>query len=95
MAELEAPAVPAWDLGDRMRKSLRHAGIETQEMADYLGVSRTSVSNWLNGHNRPSKPAIRLWALRTGVPFAWLSDGLSAPGESGNLTFPTPLRRAA
>lgn len=81
-------AAPEWDLADRMRKSLRHAGgIEIQVMADYLGVSRATVSNWVNGHNRPNKPTLRVWAMRTGVPFAWLSDGATAPGESGNLTF--------
>lgn len=95
MAEQEAATVPEWDLGDRMRKSLRHAGVETQEMADYLGVSRTSVSNWINGRNRPSKPAMRLWAMRCGVSFAWLANGAGVSVGSGNLRFLTPLRAAA
>ena len=65
---------PEWDLPDRMRKALRHAGLQTQEMAEYLGVSRTSVSNWINGRNRPSRPALRLWAMRCRVPFSWLAE---------------------
>ena len=96
MGEMSVEQAPEWDLADRMRKALRHAGgIEIQEMADYLGVSRASVSNWVNGRNRPSKPTLRVWAVRCGVPFSWLAEGVSVPGESGNLTFPTELRRAA
>lgn len=82
--------VPQWDTADRMRKALRNAGIEGQEMAEYLGVSRTSVSNWINGRIAPSKQTMRLWALRCGVSFGWLT------GEgSGNLRFSTPLGAAA
>lgn len=74
MAEVET-AVPEWDAADRMRKSLRHAGVEVQEMAAYLGVSRASVGNWINGHNRPSRATMMLWALRCGVPAEWLMSG--------------------
>jgi transcriptional regulator with XRE-family HTH domain len=67
-----APTVPSWDLADRMRKALRHAGLGVAEIADYLDVSRTSVSNWINGRVMPSTQTLRLWSLRTGVPFDWL-----------------------
>lgn len=67
--------VPEFDLADRMRKGLRIAGMTVQEMADYLGVTRTTVSNWINGHVPPSKQTQRLWALRTGVDFDWLQTG--------------------
>jgi transcriptional regulator with XRE-family HTH domain len=77
---VEAPdgdRVPEWDVADRMRKSLRNAGMGVQEMADYLGVARNTVSTWINGRIEPSTQTLRLWALRTGVPFAWLRDGKS------------------
>ena len=67
------PAVPQWDVADRMRKSLREASIGVTEIADYLDVSRTSVSNWINGRIPPSVQTLRLWALRTGVPYEWLA----------------------
>lgn len=76
---------PEWDFADRMRKSLRHASLEVQDIASYLGVSRSSVSNWINGRNRPSRPALRLWAMRCGVSLEWL---LGDP-KSGNRSFPT------
>lgn len=73
MSEQPAPpAVPPWDLADRMRKALRHSGTGVQEMADYLGVARNTVSTWINGRIAPSVQTLRLWALKTGVPFEWL-----------------------
>lgn len=73
MSELPAsPSVPAWDLADRMRKALRQSGMGVQEMADYLGVARNTVSTWINGRIAPSVQTLRLWSLRTGVPFEWL-----------------------
>src|SRR5712664_1096210 len=75
MANNQVEVVPVWDLPDRMRKALRHAGVEVQEMAEYLDVSRSTVSNWINGRIGPSTQTLRLWAMRTGVPYAWLKDG--------------------
>jgi transcriptional regulator with XRE-family HTH domain len=71
-----APAgVPEFDLADRMRKALRTADIGVQEMADYLGVARNTVSTWINGRISPNRQTVRLWAMRTGVPFEWLESG--------------------
>ena len=69
--------IPEWDLGDRLRKSLRAAGVTVQEIADYLEVNRNTVGNWINGRATPSASTIRLWALRCGVPYDWLR-GLDA-----------------
>jgi len=70
-----AGAVPEWDLGDRMRKALRHADVSVQEMADYLDVSTASLRAWTNGRTRPRTQTLRLWALRTGVSYDWLVTG--------------------
>ena len=70
-----AGAIPEFDLTDRMRKSLRHAGISAIEMADFLGVARESVGRWLNGSRNPSVQTLRLWASRTGVDYEWLRGG--------------------
>lgn len=63
---------PQWDLTDRLRKSLREAGMESTEMADRLGKHRSTVSGWLNGHHAPDKPTLVMWAQITGVPQDWL-----------------------
>lgn len=64
-----------FDLADRMRKSLRIADLGVAEIAEYLGVSRNTVSTWINGRITPSIQTQRLWAIRTGVPFGWLQTG--------------------
>ena len=69
----EASPVLEWDLADRMRKALRISGWSVQEMSEYLGVAPNTVSTWINGRNRPSPAAVRLWAMRCGVPYEWLA----------------------
>lgn len=75
---LSAGTVPVLDLTDRMVIALRKApdgGMTALEMAAYLDVSRASVANWLHGKIVPSTQTLRLWAMRTGVPFEWLRTG--------------------
>lgn len=78
-------SVPTWDVADRLRKSLREKDIGVSEMADYMGVSRNTVSTWINGRIRIPGPALRLWAMRTDVPLRWLETGeLSDQQPAGN-----------
>ncbi len=72
--------IPQWTLGDRMGKALDHAGIGMQEMADYLGVSRNSVSNWVHGRITPSRQTLLLWSMRTGVDLDWIARSQSDTG---------------
>lgn len=77
-----------FDLADRMRRALRISGLGVQEMAEYLGVARTSVSNWINGRIVPSRQTLRLWSIRTGVPLEWLEAGRApvSPDDGGPET---------
>lgn len=61
---------------DRLGKALDVAGIASGDMADYLGVSRNTISNYINGRTEPRKQTLRLWALRTGAPLEWLQTGI-------------------
>lgn len=70
-----------WDLADRLRKSLRVAGMEVQEMAEYLEVTRGTVGNWINGRNKPSNQTLRLWSMRTGAQLEWLKTGTKKPAS--------------
>ena len=84
--------VPEWDIADRMRKALRASGISPGQMAAYLGVGGNTVSTWINGRIDPSTQTLRLWALRTGVPYEWLtgSDGSTGPGPGlGRTSVPS------
>lgn len=83
-----------FDLADRLRKALRTNNIGVQEMADHLRVSPTTVSNWINGRNRPRERDLRDFALRTGYPVEWLRDGTVTPpsprggsGSRGRLSY--------
>ena len=84
------PEIPEWTLGWRMQRSLAHASMSVDQMATELGVSRQTVSRWMNGHGEPRVGYLKLWALRTGVPVAWLIEGVSDRPNlgrgSGNLT---------
>jgi transcriptional regulator with XRE-family HTH domain len=77
--------VPQFDLADRMRKALRVADIGVQEMADFLGVARNTVSTWINGKITPSTQTIRLWANRCNGPYEWLRWG-DFPGPGSRHT---------
>lgn len=75
--------IPNWTIGDRLRKSLKAAGVGVQEMAEYLGVERNTVGNYINDRTRIPGPALKLWAMRTGVPLEWLRTGVEpAPPHS-------------
>jgi len=81
------------DIADRMRKSLRLSGVSVQDMAEYLEMTRNSVGRYINGHITPSGAIVKLWALRTGVPYAWLRDGSipradDGPGGGGGAECP-------
>lgn len=69
--------IPVWVEGDRLRKALEHAGLSVQDMADYLGVSRNTVGNYLAGRGKRGidKRTRMLWAERTGVSYLWLLRG--------------------
>lgn len=73
--------VPRWDIADRLRKSLREADIAVKEMADYLGVSRNTVSAWINGRVPINPEALPKWAELTGLPQRWIEHG-DGPGPT-------------
>jgi len=60
---------------DRLNKALEASGVSSNEMADYLDVSRTTISNYINGRTEPKRSTLRDWAMRTGVPLEWLESG--------------------
>lgn len=71
--------------GDWMRKALEYSDVSSKDMADYLEVTPSTVSRWLNMKAPVSKQTLRLWALRTGVPLAYLETG-KIPPEGDNTT---------
>lgn len=82
---VEPGTIPQFTQGDRMRLALKHAGVSVQEMADYLDVSRYTISNWLNDRIHPRLSDVRIWAMRCGVPLEWLRTGRAPHGPDGGL----------
>lgn len=72
---MEGENVPVWDMADRLRKALRVANLSTGQMAEYLGMTPGTVSRYVNGHQTPQTQTLRLWAIRTNVPYEWLVNG--------------------
>ena len=101
-------AIPAWSLGWRLNRALSHADISVQEMADELGVARSTISRWVNDHGtEPRAVYVKQWALRTGVDYRWLMGSTPAdvlprldsdqqPADyTGGYVTRLPLRKAA
>ena len=51
-----------------LRDARKRLGITGEGLAERLGVTRPSVSQWENGHTKPSGPARRLIAVVLDVP---------------------------
>ena len=62
-------------IADRLKRSLRYAGMSHQDMADYMQCHRNTVGSWVRGKSRIMPALIRLWADRTGVPAEWIRTG--------------------
>lgn len=77
---MSTPTIPQWTLGDRLAKARDVAGLSTYAIAELLGVSRNTVTNWETGSTNPKRYAVEAWARATGVDVAWLLDEL--PGAS-------------
>lgn len=76
---MTATNIPAWRLQDRLRRALDEGGVSAQGMAELLGVSRNTISNYLNGHTRLNPSQLREWARFCHVDPDWLA-GEDIPG---------------
>lgn len=76
--------VPEWTLSWRLQRAMVHAGLQIEDMTRELGVSRSTVSRWLNERGAPPRISyLKVWALRCGVPLEWLLNGadVRTPGS--------------
>lgn len=90
MSEQTTPAfrIPQFTAADRCRKARESVGLSQVELAERIGVSKNTVSNYETGattHLR--RIVVGQWAWATGVPREWLSDGVEPvdhPPEGGD-----------
>jgi len=70
-----AGEIPDWLPHDRLEKARRHRGLNQDELAERLGMSRRTVSSYEAGVREPKRPIIIAWAMATGVNLRWLETG--------------------
>lgn len=80
--------VPAWTLGDRLRKAREAAHLNQSQLAEAVDTSLRSVGTYENDTTRPKRHIVAMWAWATGVDLNWLMTGQSdhgpeTPGEQG------------
>lgn len=91
----ESGNVPQIEVRHRLRIAREFAGLEQDELAERIGVSRNTVGNSEKGRVKPRKITLNAWALACGVPVSWITTGVaenpsgdggseSRPGESNS-----------
>lgn len=103
---MSTATIPRFTVHDRLRKAREVAGLDQAQLAERIGMSRNSVSNYEAGHTRTGnlKPIyLKGWALACGVDLDWLrfgdgSDRSVTPGYGGAIlaykATPLPFRPA-
>jgi transcriptional regulator with XRE-family HTH domain len=71
-AQMKRKVLPEFEMRHRMELALEYGSVSVNEMARQLGVSRTTISNYLHGRTQPRRGDLIAWAMRCGVPFDWL-----------------------
>lgn len=96
MSESRASELLAFDLTDRLHKALRVGQCKPGEMRKILGVSESTMTNYLTGKTRPKDGMLRQWAMRCGGPvtFDWLAYGIEPETgpEGGDYGLPDGRR---
>lgn len=76
--------IPEWTLGWRLQRSLAFADMSVEDMGRELGVTRSTISRWMNDRGGPPRRIyVEKWAELTGVPIAWILNGDYSPPEPG------------
>jgi transcriptional regulator with XRE-family HTH domain len=84
---MQAGRIPVWTLADRLQKARETSGLDQFELAERMGISRRSVSNYERGVTRPRVIVLNAWAMATGVDRHWLLDE-DVPGGAPGETVP-------
>ena len=71
----ESGDIPPVTLRHRLWIARDYAGMDQQELAAAIGVSRRTVSNAESGQVTPRAITLNAWAAVCGVPVSWLRNG--------------------
>lgn len=73
--------VPEWVVGDRVRKVREVKGLSQGELAEMIGMARTTVARIEQGVTVPRRSVLMAIAMATGVDRAWLETGETPAGN--------------
>lgn len=98
MTAIEHAAAPVvWTLGEYMWKARKDAGLDQEQVAKAIGVSRALVGHWENDRSEPSYRRLVKFAELTGFPLDVLLSAigynLHDAGEPPDLTVHEGRRR--
>ena len=78
--------VPPITLPTRLRLAREWRNLDQQQIADELGISRATISNYETGKTEPGKMALNAWAVVADVDVDWLKSGAEAPNDPDDGT---------
>lgn len=67
--------IPQITIGVRLKLARESADLSQYELGDAIGIAPRSVQNYERGNTTPKRPVLLSWALATGVPLSWLTEG--------------------
>lgn len=68
-------AIPAFTMGDRLRKAREQTGMTTRNFAETMGVSQSTITNAENDNCKTRRITLLMWSQVSGVPVQWLETG--------------------
>src|SRR6185312_17082549 len=80
--------IPDMRPADWMRKAREAAGLDQEQLAELIGVSRQTISNTERGVSQPRRILVNAWSLATGVPVEWLLTGRVSDPPDGPSDVP-------
>ena len=72
--------VPNWTIADRVRKAREFAGLKQLELAESVGMARTSLARIEQGKSSPRRTTLIAISFATGVSLEWLENGETPAG---------------
>lgn len=91
---MSTPTIPQFETRHRLALALEAAEVDVDEMAEDLGVSDTTIYNYMSGARNPKLGMIKQWALRCQVPWQWIATGEQPEDpREGDVPAPVTLKK--
>ena len=71
----EPGGAPVFEMRHRLALALEVAQLKPETIALEIGLSVTTIRNYLSGRTQPKRAVIIAWGLRCGVDTDWLETG--------------------